>query len=87
MRAAHDVRVRLPRLVDVVGVGTAAAQELGIFSALDALADAVIRIQGRNSMEARAAPWLFRRPACSSFARTACATGAAQAGCLRSHWQ
>ncbi len=49
MLAAHEVRVRLPGLVDVVGVGAGAAQELGIFRALDALADAVIRGQGNNS--------------------------------------
>jgi len=49
VRAAHDVRVRLPGLVDVVGVAAGAAQELRVFRALDALTNAVIRGQGRNS--------------------------------------
>jgi len=40
MRTPHDRRVRLPGLVDVVGVATFSSQELRIFGTLDAIADA-----------------------------------------------
>src|SRR5205807_10060949 len=63
VRAAHDVRVRLPGLVDVVGVAAGAAQELRVFRALDALADAVSRGQDNNSTDRKSgsAPYFTAR--------------------------
>jgi hypothetical protein len=49
VRASHHVRVRLPWLVQVVGIAALAGEELRVLRAAYRLADVVIGRQGRNS--------------------------------------
>jgi hypothetical protein len=56
VRAADDAGIRLPGLVQVVGIAAFAAQEGGVFGAADGFSD--------HSRMINADPWI----ACSGFA-------------------